>query len=448
MESTMLKNIANIKNKGAKLETILKDRLVLLEKYKTYNSVVAYNETELLSQAMKIDAKIQAGKNVGRLCGAIITVKDNLDVKGLPSTAGLEKFKNNIASQDCDVVKKLKNEDAIILGKTNMPAAAMDMQTFNTVYGRTKHPDFSEYTCGGSSGGGAAAVKLGISDADIGNDFMGSIRVPAHFCGIYGMIGTDKVIPLESIVGGKPYGSTMSNILRIGIQAKTLQDMYFLFNILANKDMLFPSTYSNNSIKIIYTENSGDLPLSEDYKYVYNEYINKLKKNFHVKKVNEDEFDFSKARDCFLKLIYGNMTISMPPIVKLLLKSKMSSKLKDYLLAEEVREKCVQQLDALLDNYDILISPVTVTPAFKHKIPVKTRGYQSIYYDMLVDGKKVSYATANMGYTTPFSLTSSPVIVIPIGKSKTGLPIGIQIVGKRFHDLDLKNIVTILEQTI
>lgn len=448
MESTMLKNIDNVKNKSVKLETILKDRLIILEKYETYNSVVAYNKTELLSQARKIDAKIEAGKSVGKLCGAIITIKDNLNVKDLPSTGGIEKYKNNIAKEDCSVVKKLRSEDAIILGKTNMPSAAMDMQTFNAIYGRTKHPDFPEYTCGGSSGGGAASVKLGISDADIGNDFMGSIRVPAHFCGIYSIIGTDKVIPLENIVGGKPYGSTMSNILRIGIQAKTLEDIDLLFNILANKSTIFPCTYSNNSIKIIYTESSSGLPLSEDYKYVYDEYINKLKKIFQVKKITQEQFDFSKARDCFLKLIYGNMSISMPSIIRLLLKSKMSSKLKDYLLAEEVREKCIIQLDSLFDNYDILISPVTVTPAFKHKLPVKTRGYQSIYDDMLVDGTKVSYATANMGYTTPFSLTSSPVIVIPIGKSKEGLPIGIQIVGRRFHDLDLKKIATILDQNI
>lgn len=448
MKSTMLKNIDNVKNKSVKLETILKGRLILLEKYETYNSVVAYNETELLSQARKIDAKIEAGKSIGKLCGAIITIKDNLDVKGLPSTGGIERYKNNIAKEDCAVVKKLRSEDAIILGKTNMPAAAMDMQTFNAIYGRTNHPDFPEYTCGGSSGGGAASVKLGISDADIGNDFMGSIRVPAHFCGIYSIIGTDNVIPLENIVGGKPYGSTMSNILRIGIQTKTLEDIDLLFNILANKSTIFPCTYSNNPVKIIYTENSSGLPLSEDYKYVYDEYINKLKKNFEVKKITQEEFDFSKARDCFLKLIYGNMSISMPSIIRLLLKSKMSSKLKDYLLAEEVRENCIIQLDSLFDNYDILISPVTVTPAFKHKLPVKTRGYQSIYDDMLVDGKKVSYATANMGYTTPFSLTSSPVIVIPIGKSKEGLPIGIQIVGRRFHDLDLKKIATILDQDI
>lgn len=444
MSSKMLQNLDSVKNGNVKVVEILKERLALLEKYKDCNSVIYFDKEEVISQAGAIDAKVQAGEKVGCLCGSIITVKDNLDVKGLPSTGGIKKYQYSIASEDCTVVKRLREEDALILGKTNMPAGAMDMQTFNSIYGRTNHPDFPEYTCGGSSGGGAAAVKLGISDADIGNDFMGSIRVPAHFCGIYGMIGTDKVIPLERIVGGKPYGSTMSNILRIGIQASALEDIDLLFNVLSNKNMLFPSLYNDSSIKIIYTENSTDLPLAQDYKSVYAHYIDKLSEKFHVEKISEDSFDFSKARDCFLKLLYGNMAISINPAIRLLLGSKMSANLKDYLKAEEEREQCIQRLDSLFDDYDILISPVTVTPAFKHKLPLKTRGYQAIYDDMLVDGNKVSYAKSNMGYTTPFSLTSSPVVVVPIGKTNDGLPVGIQVVGKRYHDLDLVKLATLV----
>jgi amidase len=166
---------------------------------------------------------------------------------------------------------------------------------------------------------------------------------------------------------------------------------------------------------------------------------------FKVEKISEMQFGFSRARDCFLKLLYSNMAVSMPAIVRLLFSS---TKLKDYLLAEESRQQCIQQLDSLFDKYDILISPVTVTPAFKHKLPIKVRGYQANYEDILVDAKKVSYATANMGYTIPFSLTSNPVIVIPIGKTKDELPVGVQIVGRRFHDFDLNKLVTVIEQTL
>jgi amidase len=448
MSSKMLQNIEKVKNKTLTVESIVKSRLALLEKYKDYNSVIFSNSEEVLSQARALDAKIKSGVNAGCLCGAVITVKDNLDVKGLCSTAGMGKYRNNVSLADCSAVAKLRNEGAIILGKTNMPAGAMDMQTFNSIYGRTNHPDFPEYTCGGSSGGGSVSVKLGISDADIGNDFMGSIRVPAHFCGIYGIIGTEKVIPCERIVGGKPYGSTMSSILRIGIQASTLQDIDLLFQVLANRNKLFPGTAKNSSLKIAYTENSDGLPISKDYELVYQNYICSIKDNFLVEKISKNQFDFSKSRECFLKLLYGNMGISLPSIIRIMMGSKMSSKLKDYMLAEEEREMLINQLDILFDNYDILISPVTASPAFKHKKPIKMRGQQAMYDSMLIDDQEVSYSTANMGYTTPFSLTANPVIVVPIGKSKEGLPLGVQVVGNRFHDLKLIEIAKTIEKAL
>ncbi len=438
MKSKILKNIDNVKRNTITIQEIVKERLTLLEKHKSCNAVICYDEKEVLSQAKELDEKIKAGKDVGKLCGAIITVKDNLEVKGLKATAGIKAFQNNIPTKDCEVVTKLRDEGAIILGKTNMPAGAMDMQTFNDIYGRTNHPEFPEFTCGGSSGGGAAAVKLGISDGDIGNDFMGSIRVPAHFCGIYSMIGTDKAIPYENLIGGKPFGTTMSNILRIGIQTSSLQDLNMLFSIIADESKLFPIGQKARQLKIAYTKDSGGLPISQEYAICYSQYIKKLSQKYLVTEVDKSAFDFQKARECFLKLLYGNMAVSLPPIVRLLMGSKMSIKLKDYLQTEETREKYIAMLDSVLGEYDILLSPVTATVAFRHKLPIKMRRQQAIYDEVLIDGKKVSYSEANMGYTTPFSLTGNPVIVIPIGKTEKGLSMGIQVVGRRGRELDLQ----------
>lgn len=438
MKSNMLKQIENVKSNVKTVEEIVRERFELLERHKSCNAVVSYDEKEVLSQAKELDAKIKAGKGTGKLCGAVITVKDNLEVNGLKATAGMKAFQNHIPIKDCEVVMKLREEGAIILGKTNMPAGAMDMQTFNDIYGRTNHPDFPGYTCGGSSGGGAAAVKLGISDADIGNDFMGSIRVPSHFCGIYGMIGTDKVIPFENMVGGMPHGSTMSNILRIGIQAADLQDLYMLFSILADPSKLYPAGHPLKQLKIAYTKDSGGLPISKEYATCYAQYIDKLSALYQVVEVDKSAFDFQKSRECFLKLLYANMAISMPTIVRIMMGSKMSIQLKDYLQAEETREQCITQLDHLLGEYDILLSPVTSTPAFQHKTPIKMRGQQAIYDEVLMDDKRISYSVANMGYTTPFSLTGNPIIVIPIGQTKEGLPLGIQVVGRRTRELDLQ----------
>lgn len=437
MESKMIHRIENVKDGKITVLEIVKERLALLERHKSCNAVVCHNEKMVLDQAADLDSKIKAGENAGRLCGAVITVKDNLEAKGLKATAGMKKFQNNNPSQDCTVVKKLRDEGAIILGKTNMPAGAMDMQTFNDIYGRTNHPEFPEYTCGGSSGGGAAAVKLGICDADIGNDFMGSIRVPAHFCGIYGMIGTDKVIPLENLVGGKPYGSTMSNILRIGIQASCLNDLHLLFTIIADDSKMFSPTPNSDQLRIAYSKNCGNLPISNEYSVCFMDFITGLSEKYPVSEIDQSDFDFQKSRECFLKLLYGNMSVSLPGIIRLMMGSKMSSKLKDYLMEEERREECVIQLDRLMSEYDVLLTPVTATAAFQHKSPVRMLGSQPIYDDISVDDKKVSYSVTNMGYTTPFSLTGNPVIAIPIGRTSKGLPLGVQVVGRRMREHDL-----------
>lgn len=382
MESKMLRNIEQVKNRKLTVLQIVKERLARLESHKSCNAVICYDEKTLLEQAAELDNNIKAGKSIGKLCGAVITVKDNLDVKGLRATAGIKKYKDNISSQDCNVVKKLRDEGAIILGKTNMPAGAMDMQTNNAIYGRTNHPDFPAYTCGGSSGGGAATVKLGISDADIGNDFMGSIRVPAHFCGIYGMIGTDKVIPLENIVGGKPYGSAMSNILRIGVQAANLNDLHLLFTIIADESKIFPLLGTSDELKIAYTTDCGGLPISKEYRECFIDFIKGLSAKNHINNINQFDFNFEKSRECFLKLLYGNMSVSLPSIIRLLMRSKMSNKLKDYLNQEEEREQCIVQLDQMMAEYDILLAPVTATPAFQHKSPIRTLGHQAIYDDI------------------------------------------------------------------
>lgn len=442
----MIWQIKNVKEKKITVLEIVKERLSLLERHKSCNAVICYDKKVVLEQAAELDNSIKEGKSSGKLAGAVITVKDNLEVKGLSATAGMKKYIDNIPSQDCDVVKKLRDEGAIILGKTNMPAGAMDMQTFNDIYGRTNHPDFPEYTCGGSSGGGAAAIKLGISDADIGNDFMGSIRVPAHFCGIYGMIGTDRTIPLENIVGGKPYGSTMSDILRIGIQASDLSELHLLFTIIADESKIFPLKQNSGQLKIAYTKDCGDLPISKEYATCFTDFIEGLSAKYQVNEINQSDFDFQKSRECFLKLLYGNMSVSLPTIVRLMTGSKMSNKLKDYLNEEEKREECLAQIDKLMAEYDILLTPVTATAAFLHKSPVKTLGHQAIYDDILVDDTKVPYSVANMGYTTPFSLTAPPIIVIPIGKTPKGLPLGLQVVGRRMHEYDLLKYAGIIAQ--
>jgi Asp-tRNA(Asn)/Glu-tRNA(Gln) amidotransferase A subunit family amidase len=115
MKSKMLKQIENVKNNVITVEEIVRERLVLLEQHKSCNAVICYDEKMVLSQAKELDAKIKSRKDTGKLCGAVITVKDNLEVKGLKATAGTKAFQNNISTKDCEVVAKLRNEGAVTL---------------------------------------------------------------------------------------------------------------------------------------------------------------------------------------------------------------------------------------------------------------------------------------------------------------------------------------------
>jgi amidase len=333
-----------------------------------------------------------------------------MEVEGFKATAGMLRFKENVSKGDCN--------------------------------GRTNHPKFNDKTCGGSSGGGACSVALGISDIDIGNDFMGSIRIPAHFCGIYGLIGTDDTIPLDKIVGGKPYGSTMTKILRAGFQAASLFDLEYVFNIISNIDKVLTPKVLQDKLRIAYTASAGGLMLSAEYTQLYHKYIAKLSKDHNLVEVKDNDFDFEKARKCFLGLLYSNITITLPPVIRFLAryiggKPFMTTNLKHYLETEEIREKCIEQLESLLGEFDVLLSPVCSMAAFEHQTPAKMQGEQAVYRDLRIDDKRVSYAAATMGYTTPFSLTSSPVVTIPIGRNSIGLPMGVQVVGRRNREYDL-----------
>jgi len=181
MYSEMKVQMAEVRAGRLTLEVLARQRLERLASLNPQvNAVVEFHADAFLSQAMEADRQLAAGNALG-LAGAIVTVKDNLNVKDMKSTAGVMKMKDNLDVADSSVVDRLRQAGALILGKTNMAPAAMDVQTDNPVYGRTNHPSFPDRTCGGSSGGGACAVSLGISDMDIGNDLMGSIRIPAGF---------------------------------------------------------------------------------------------------------------------------------------------------------------------------------------------------------------------------------------------------------------------------
>jgi amidase len=324
----------------------------------------------------------------------------------------------------------------------------MDVQTDNTVYGRTNHPRFHDRTCGGSSGGGAAAVALGISDLDIGNDVMGSIRIPAGFCGNFGFVPTGGAVYLGEIAGGEPMGSTFAQILRIGLQSAEPENIRYVLPSLLNKGCPSASDIRGDRLKIAWSADCGGLPVSRDTRACMESFKKKLSASHEVVALKPEDYDFEAARGAFIKLLYGAIAATLPPATvfaaKHLMHNKnMNNSLKDFLAAENVREACKRQLDTLFRRFDCLIVPVTATPAFHHLKPDKILGNQPVYSTFEVDGEKVNYATANLGFTTPF-MTANPVMALPIGTTGEGLPVGVQVVCGQYCESKLLDIADIL----
>ena len=170
----------------------------------TYNAIVTFNEAEALAQANQADQSLRDGKPCGPLHGVAITIKDTYRVKGSRTTAGYLPLKDYIPDSDAVSVKLLKDAGAIIIGRTNTTTLAMDMQTDNPIFGKTNNPWDVKRTPAGSSGGCATALATGMTSLSLGSDLAGSIRLPASFCGVYGLKPTHGIVSFEGHIPPLP----------------------------------------------------------------------------------------------------------------------------------------------------------------------------------------------------------------------------------------------------
>ncbi|HLQ76640.1 MAG TPA: amidase, partial [Terriglobia bacterium] len=224
---------------------------------------------DILDRARAAEADLISGKEVGPLHGLPLTVKDTIDTQGLRTTSGSRLRANDVPDHDAPVVTRLKAAGAIILGKTNTPEMAIPYETDNPVFGRTNNPHAPDRTPGGSSGGEAAAIAAGLSAAGIGSDLSGSIRVPAHFCGIVGLKPTAGRVPM---VGHTPRADGLLSLgACIGPMARTVADLNLLFKVIAE-----PTSFENGhntlqqdvgglrGVRVAWYSHDGAVPVTDE----------------------------------------------------------------------------------------------------------------------------------------------------------------------------------------
>ncbi|MFN0081522.1 MAG: amidase, partial [Ferruginibacter sp.] len=250
-----------------------------------FNAVVLIDKENALRQAKLADEATKNGRNLGKLHGVPITIKDNYLTQGLTTTSGYEPLRNHIPTKDAELVKLLKSEGAVIIGKTNLSVLAMDMQTDNAIFGKTNNAWDSNRTSGGSSGGCAVALATGMTSLSFGNDLAGSIRLPSAYCGVYGFKPTFGVVSLNGIQSDPKEPVNGSKSLAVaGPLARTIEDLQLAMDIIAQTTStdkkLIPinrctDTIDIKHIKIAWTDEFGGVPVDNEIKKAIQDYVAK-----------------------------------------------------------------------------------------------------------------------------------------------------------------------------
>ena len=464
-----------IKERQVSSVEVLEAYLNQISRYNSKLNAVCTLNDKALETAKQADEALTKGDNWGLLHGVPITIKDTFETKGLLTTAGYKPLKNYIPTEDATAVSRLRQAGAIIIGKTTPSQLAGDYQGINDIFPVVNNPWNLEYTPGGSSSGAAAAVLAGFSAFELGSDNGGSIRHPAHFCGIYGLKPTDRRVPTTGHIGDTTNMDfrCIRQMFTVGGLARSIEDLRLCLKIIAGADSSQPDIplvpldqvedISLDNLKIAWTDELSLYPVAREIKSAMQSVRNKLVDA----RVNVEswvpKFDFAKAWQVYYAVGTYNLMYTQPSDLKnlsfmwreatkgdkelrklskipnLVLPIFLKQSLKGYFAALTQRDSLIAQMDRELEKWDVWLCPVAMTTAFTHR--AKGAAIE-------IDGRKVPYMMANGAYLVPFNLTGHPVVVIPIGFTQDGLPIGMQIVGKRWKEMELLSIAEKLDEII
>lgn len=390
------------------------------------NAVVELRREDALREADEADAELAGGAALGPLHGVPVTVKDSFAVTGLHTTWGNPAFADSVADWDATLVRRLRDAGAIVVGKTNVHFMLADFgQTANEVYGRTNNPWDPTRTPGGSTGGGAAALAAGLTALDYGSDLVGSIRIPATFCGVYGLKPTNPVVPLTGFQPpGPPVGpSERSYLSAVGPLARSAADLRTALAVTAGPDdesaraytwKLPPPRHSRlGDFRIGVVLDHPAAPVTAETGAVLSNTVDALSRaGAHIVTGWPDGVDPVRDAETFgfhVGLFFAHQGQGDEPA---------------GVVEQEARRMAVRAAwSEHFGEVDVFLCPVNFTAAFAHDDrPFEER--------MIGD---VPYAAQSF-WVSHASLAGLPALSAPAGRTAAGLPVGAQIVGPRYED--------------
>lgn len=424
------------------------------------NAIVQTQVEQARKRAAEADEALARGDNWGPLHGIPITIKDTLEAAGMPCTSGAPPLKNHIPGKNADVVQFYVNAGAVVFGKTNVPLYGGDFQSFNEVYGQTNNPWDREMTPGGSSGGAAAALAAGLCALEIGSDIGGSIRTPAHFCGIYGHKPSYGIIPQKGHIPPPPGIFTGAHSLGIDIMvvgplARNIDDIALGMDLLVAPEkserrawkieLPAPRKQSLKDLKIGVWLDDPACPVDRRVGDRLQDAVDALARQGADISEKRPEIDFAFSHDVFLSLLAAVMGAGTPD--KYFKKwvgeardlaaddqSYMARHIrgaiqrhKSWVERDAFRQIIRQKWADYFSEFDVLLCPPASTPAFPHD--------HRFLYDrtIVVNGTERPYMDI-IGWAGLAGVSGLPATIAPAGRTPEGLPVGIQIIGPYLED--------------
>lgn len=426
---------------------------------RSINAVVVRDLKRAREAARAADVALARGET-GALLGIPMTVKESFNIAGLPTSWGDPQFRRFMPKEDALVISRAKNAGVVVLGKTNVPLMLSDWQSYNDIYGTTNNPWNLGLTPGGSSGGSAAALASGFGPLSLGSDLGGSLRAPAHYCGVYAHKPTLGLVPLRGQVPpGAPPWPHESDLAVVGPMTRSATDLALALDVIAGPDeeragigyrlALRPARHENlKSFRVLVMDTHPLGPTGSDVQAALSRLTERLVRS-GVKLARASPLlpDVAESARLYTRLLSAYWGAGLPPGAYAGLRKAAAAlsprnrslaaertrgavmSHRDWLETDAARTRLQQRWHEFFREWDIVLCPAMPTPAFPHdhSSPIESRRIQ-------VDGKPYSYLDAQIVWAELATTPGLPATVAPIDRSESGLPIGVQIIGPYLED--------------
>lgn len=443
-----------------------------IDRIKTHNpainAIIADRFDAALADAQKADKTRSDGLAHGALHGVPMTIKDAFEVDGLTCDVGHTPWAERVSTQNAVVVDRLRAAGAIILGKTNTPLFCGDWQSFNAVHGTTNNPYNLAHTPGGSSGGGAAALAAGMTMMEYGSDIGGSIRVPAHYCGLFGHKPTLGLVPSRGHVPPMHGMLAEGDLSVVGPLAKTVDDLEILLD--ATTGLFGPSRQamqislqgprfqSADGLRVGIWADDAYCPVDPEIAAAIEAAGDTLAKMGAQVQAAKPDFDLAWNTEVYAMLLNPIMGRGFGDAIQQRMQEIVDAAdpndkdyaimqargirllHKDWLAWNEHRAQLALKWQAYFENFDVLLCPVTPSPAMVHM--QDTNAHDRPFE---VAGKKRRYME-NIIWPGVATSCNLPATSVPLPKHSSGLPMGLQIIGPAFEDKTPIGVARLLAQ--